>query len=257
MIIICKIAYLGKNYFGWQKQNGQITVQQTLEEGLTILLNRKVDITGCGRTDTGVHANNYIFHFNAKESDVDRLSIHNVNGILPIDIAILELYYTTDKFHARFDAYHRKYIYRIHTRKNVFQNDLSYYYNNFFKIDLQKFILLDDLILSTLNFKSFTKFHSNVDNFDCKISESCWKQISDTEFEYHISANRFLRGMVRLIVGTYINYGLDKINMHLIKDDISNLDQISKAWSVAAHGLTLVEVKYPDDLMKSWVQFGI
>jgi len=254
LIAVFKLDYNGKNYCGWQRQNGQISVQQVVETATSTLLNRKIEIVGCGRTDSGVHAKNFICNFEIEKQDLDKLSKRALNSILPNDIAISKIYTTEDSFHSRFDAIQRSYVYRVNIEKSVFSNELSYFAHFYNSMDLSEFEMFSSLIVNESNFRSFAKFHSNVDNYNCKLMRAEWLIKDSYNIEFHISANRFLRGMVRLIVGTYFNLGLGKISLHQIESDIQAQNQISKAWSVPAHGLTLHEVLYPDKIIENLVE---
>ncbi|MGB3197972.1 MAG: hypothetical protein WBB17_09635 [Saprospiraceae bacterium] len=256
MIIIVKLEYHGRAYCGWQRQIGQTTVQEVIEVSLSKLLKRTIDITGCGRTDTGVHAINYIAHFEGNQEDIIALNRKSINSILPKDISVQNLYFCNGPFHSRFDAISRKYIYKLHTQKTSFNNDTSCFNERFASYNQTEFETLSNLLLTQDNFKSFAKLHSSVENFNCKVQQVIWIQKDDKNWEFHIAANRFLRGMVRLLVGTYFNLGTNKISIDQIKFDLENKAQITKAWSVPAHGLILVNVEYPQSISDLWVEIN-
>lgn len=256
MIAVFKIDYNGKNYCGWQRQNGQISVQQVVETATSTLLNRRVEIVGCGRTDSGVHAENFVCNFEIGIKDLDKLSKRALNSILPNDIAISKIYTSEDSFHSRFDAIQRSYVYRVNTEKSVFSKEFSYFAHYYNSMNFSEFEKFSSLLVNETNFRSFAKFHSSVENYNCKLSRAEWLSTDSCNAEFHISANRFLRGMVRLIVGTYFNLGLEKISLLQIESDIRSQNQISKAWSVPACGLTLHEVLYPEKAMETLVELS-
>lgn len=247
---LLELSYRGTSYFGWQVQSEGTTVQGVLQEKLSLLLQQVVEIVGCGRTDSGVHASQYFAHFDVPESCVNQLFLKSMNAMLPKDIAILSITQVADDFHARFDAILRKYIYRIHLNKDPFAPFYSYYLRetNFLSIDLLN--QAAKLILQIEDFRSFVKTGNELENFYCKIYESQWIQIDENHFEYHIAANRFVRGMVRLIVGMSINFTLNKITMDQIENDLKAYRQITKSWSISAEGLSLVEIQYPKNKLK-------
>lgn len=255
--IVCVLNFDGTDFFGWQKQRNQISVQSVIEEKLSTLCQCSVEITGCGRTDTGVHAKHYYMHFDIPESLVDNLKIHSLNGLLPTTIAVQNIFIADQNFHSRFDANYRKYIFRIHSVKNPFDRFFSFYYPQILKTDLSKIERYCELIFRTQSFQSFVKSESGLKSFECLIQESKFIKTDDHHFEYHIAANRFIRGMVRLIVGSLLNFANDKVSLDQIADDIIRQQQITKSWSVPAIGLTLEEVKYPEDKMALLTQLRI
>ncbi len=253
MRIILELCYDGSEYFGWQKQNGQMSVQEKIQNSIRQLCYPKeIEITGCGRTDTGVHAQQYFAHFDLEEKDLEYITKHRLNATLPPDIAILGIYKTRDDFHARYDAFHRKYIYKIHTQKNPFTRKTSFYFTGIQTKDLDALQTVSELIGSCTQFQSFAKTNSGNENFNCHLTESRWIQTDDSNFEYHIASNRFVRGMVRLCVGACLSYATGKINLEDIQLAISSGNQIPKSWSVPAHGLSLVEIDYPD--RNQWIR---
>lgn len=250
MRFLLHLAYKGTNYHGWQIQPGAITAQSLLEEKLSVLTRSEISVTGCGRTDAGVHAKEYFAHFDLDENDKppERKSL---NAILPQDIAIHNIYSVPDDFHARFDAVSRKYIYKMHFHKDPFQCGDSFYMKETATLSLEKLTECAEIISGLKEFNSFVKSNSGLSEFPCTILESRWIE-KDTRLEYHITANRFVRGMVRLIVGMCVNYALGKITIDQIREDLSQQKQISKSWSMAAQGLSLVEVKYPEEKVELW-----
>ncbi|HEX5625225.1 MAG TPA: tRNA pseudouridine(38-40) synthase TruA [Saprospiraceae bacterium] len=253
MRVVLQLAYRGSQYKGWQVQPGEITIQSALEEKLRILTGEAVSVVGCGRTDTGVHARNYIAHLDFSEQAAVRFSLKSLNAILPPDIAIQKAYRAPDEFHARFDAVYRKYIYRIHFAKDPFAATNSHQFRERASLPLDLLNAAASLIPGRHDFRSFVKTGTGMETFACLVTESIWIQDADGRLEYHIAANRFVRGMVRLVVGMCLNYALGKVSLEQIQDDFTNQRQIAKSWSVAAEGLTLESVRYPEEKWRQLV----
>ncbi len=234
---------MGTKYSGWQKQPGDKTVQQTLEEAFATILREPIDVVGCGRTDAGVHGRNYVAHFDAAEiTEADKI-VYQINAILPFDIAVQQLELATDNFHARFDATYRAYEYSIHYHKDPFLADRSFYLNRHKELDQHVMHEAAALILNHDNFQSFSKTGSDNLNYKCVIHTSQWT-FEEGGCMYSISANRFLRGMVRLIVGASLNAGLGKLSIEEISKSLENQISLPLQWSVPAEGLSFVEVGY-------------
>lgn len=250
--LVLELAYKGTNYHGWQIQPGDLSVQAVLQEKISVLTHMETNLVGCGRTDTGVHAKQYYAHFDLPQSGAKIPDKKSLNAILPPDISIKSIYHVPDDFHARFDAISRKYIYRIQFFKDPFQCGDCFYFKETGSLSLPKLNECGSIILELNDFSSFVKTGSGLTSFPCQIFESVWIQTEGGQLEYHISANRFVRGMVRLIVGMCVNYALGKISFQQIRSDLSNKIQITKSWSIAAEGLSLVEIKYPEEKTKLW-----
>ena len=205
-----ELSYNGKAYHGWQNQPNAITVQQVLEEALSVLLNTKIEVVGAGRTDSGVHASQMYAHVDVDvELDISTLS-YKLNSFLPNDIAIHDIYKVKDEAHARFDATSRTYHYKISTKKNVFNNDFAYQLQ--LPLDFEKMNEACKILLQYKDFQCFSKSNTDVKTYNCNIMEAKW--IYDhNELTFIVTADRFLRNMVRAIVGTMINIGLGKIEV--------------------------------------------
>ena len=241
-----ELSYLGTHYHGWQRQPNKISVQETVENAFSTVLRNAITIFGCGRTDTGVHASQYFCHF-----DIDKeLPIHflqTINRLLPKDIAIKQFILQDDlSRHARFQACRRTYEYHITFQKNPFVLHNTWKYGFVLKPD---FLLMQKAALLIAKYQDFTPFcktgHST-QSMICQIYESTW--IFDEEKQtatYKISANRFLRGMVRLIVGALIQVGIKKMSLGELEYALENQSFIKQGLSVPAEGLTLTEVRYP------------
>lgn len=237
-----EFAYKGTNYHGWQYQPNAITVQETLTKALSIILKTEIELVGAGRTDSGVHAKQMFAHFDCNvEIDIPYLS-HKLNSFLPKDIAILNIHKVHDEAHARFDATKRTYEYHIHTQKNAFESDDSWYNLNNLNIEIMNDAC--KILFNYIDFECFSKVHTDVNTFNCKIFEANWKQI-DNRLVFTISADRFLRNMVRAIVGTMINIGLEKVSLDDFIQIIESKDRNKAGFSVPAHGLYLTKVEYP------------
>lgn len=236
-------AYRGTNYSGWQIQDNSLTVQAEIEEALSTLLKHKIEITGSSRTDTGVHAVQQMAHFDmANEiSDCDNL-VYRMNKLLPFDISIQKIFNVADNYHSRFEAISRKYEYRISRKKNPFQRGLTYEFNGNINIELMNEACR--ILFKHINYQCFSKIHTNVLTFNCTILEAQWEEKQEDLLVFSIKANRFLRGMVRTIVGTLLEVGLGKISLTAFEEIILSKDRKKAGRSVPAEGLFLMEVNY-------------
>lgn len=239
------IAYRGTQYHGWQKQPNAITIQQKVEEVFSTILNQPIEITGSGRTDSGVHATRQVFHLDLQEDLEPGQLLFKANKMLPADVALVDVKAVKDEVHARFDAISRSYQYKIINQKDAFSADLSYYFTK--DIDVQKMNEAAALLFDFEDFESFSKVKTDVFTFNCKIFEAEWKQEGPT-LVFYISANRFLRGMVRAIVGTLMEVGQHRISPEDFKNVIEEKKRTSAGRAVPAHGLYLTEVKYPQQI---------
>jgi len=237
-----EFAYNGKNYCGWQYQPHSPSVQETLNKALSTLLRTPIDMVGAGRTDTGVHARQMYAHFDHDEVDDPIKLTQKLNSFLPDDIVVYRFIPLHNDAHARFDAVSRTYEYHIHTYKDAFENESSWY--QFHILDITKMNEAAQLLFSYIDFKCFSKTHTDVRTFNCKIMKAQWEQ-QGTKLVFTISADRFLRNMVRAIVGTLVNVGLGKITVDDFKTIIESRDRGEAGFSVPAHGLYLTKVIYP------------
>ena len=244
-----QLSYKGTNYHGWQIQPNAATIQETLEKALSTILKEKNEIVGAGRTDTGDHAKLFYTHFDStkKELGKDKKVLFQLNGILPKDLAVYKIFAVPDDTHARFDALYRTYEYHIHTRKDPFLDDYScFLYGN---LDIEKMNRAAELLSDYTDFTSFSKLHTDVQTNDCKIIQAEWKK-ENHRLIFTIKADRFLRGMVRAIVGTMLDLGLDKICLAEFCKIIEDKDRSKAGYSIPAHGLSLVHIEYPKGLIK-------
>lgn len=236
------LAYNGANYHGYQIQPQANSIQEEIEKCLGLKLGQAVSITGCGRTDTGVHARNYYAHFDVDSTieDTERLT-EQVNLFLPADIVIYRIWQVDDELHARFDALSRTYHYYISRTKNPFHSNDSYFLYG--KLDIEKMQQAADILFEYEDFTSFSKLHTQVKTNNCKIMEARW--FEDNEMlVFRIKADRFLRNMVRAVVGTLLEVGRGKINLEEFRQVIEKKDRCSAGLSVPAHALFLENVEY-------------
>lgn len=242
-----ELAYKGTNYHGWQIQPDADSVQETLNKALSMLLKTDIDIMGAGRTDSGVHAKQMFAHFDFNEEIESKQLIYKLNSFLPKDIVIFDVFKVADEAHARFDASKRTYEYQIHTRKDAFENDGSYQFN--LPLDLDKMNEACALLFKHTDFECFSKVHTDVNTFNCTIFEANWTRGAAKQeghkIVFTISADRFLRNMVRAIVGTMISIGTEKINLSDFEKIIKSKDRSQAGYSVPAHGLYLTKIEYP------------
>lgn len=240
-----ELSYRGTAYHGWQIQPNAITVQQKIDDALSTFFGKQIETLGCGRTDTGVHAKQFFAHFDIDESFSENQELRflkGVNSLLPYDIAILHLYEVPENSHARFDATRRSYQYHIHFQKDPFKRDTSWLLKD--ALNIKAMNTAASYILDYEDFGSFCK--ANADNFtnNCLVSRSEWEVQSDS-IVYHITANRFLRNMVRAIVGTLVDIGKGKMPPEHIREIIESKSRCKAGPSVPACGLFLTEVNYP------------
>lgn len=238
-----EITYHGKSYHGWQSQDNALGVQTVVEKVLRQLLRDKtIAIVGSGRTDTGVHCRQQFFHADIeKPIDSDHLT-RRMNAFLPRDIAIRSIRKVRPDASARYAATERTYEYHIHRAKDPLKEGLSFY---FFKpVNLQTLNRASALLLGRHDFQCFSKVHTDVDHFICQVKEARWTSKEET-LVFRITANRFLRGMVRAVVGTLLDVGTGKITLEQFKAILASGDRRKAGMNVPAEGLYLVRVKYP------------
>lgn len=241
------LSYDGSAYYGWQIQDNALTVQQKIEEALSLLTNTPLSITGCGRTDTGVHARNFYAHFNYQSQDIGQLGklTHRLNRFLPNDIAIYSIKRVNNEAHARFSAQWRSYTYYINLAKNPFNRGYAWQQHRQPDLDLMEQAC--KVLLQTTDFTSFSKLHTQTATNNCKVVEAYWQQEGDL-LTFNIKADRFLRNMVRAIVGTLWKVGLQQISIEQFQALINKKDRCEAGMSVPAQGLFLENVEYPPDV---------
>ena len=236
-----EISYQGKKYHGWQSQPDANSVQAEINTALSIVLQEEINVLGAGRTDTGVHAKQMFAHFDTLQI-LDENYVHKFNSLLPEDIVVHALQKVADDKHARFDALSRSYQYKIWLGRNPFLLD-STWQIHYQKLDIHAMNEAAKLLLAYENFQSFSKVKTEVKTFNCDVTEAVWLQNGD-ELVFHISANRFLRNMVRAVVGTLIDVGKHKISIEDFKHIILSKDRSNAGLSVPAKGLYLTQITY-------------
>ena len=243
-----ELSYQGKHYHGWQIQANESSVQETIEKALSLLLKNTIAVVGCGRTDAGVHARQFYLHFDF-EGQIDKEKLkYKLNSFLPDDIAIFRVLKVSDEAHARFDASSRSYEYRISLEKNVFENQLSLQLHQT-DLDITKMNEAAMLLRQYTDFKCFSRSKTDVKTYNCDVSEAYWK-LSGKRLVFFITADRFLRNMVRAIVGTLLEIGKGKMTLDQFKQVIESRNRIKAGASVKAKGLFLTRVVYPERIFK-------
>jgi tRNA pseudouridine38-40 synthase len=242
-----EVSYRGTAYSGFQIQENAITIQSEIEKALSVYFRQSFSLTGSSRTDAGVHSLQNYFHFDADEpledsgkSTLDR-SLYNLNAILPGDIVVKRIFEVHKNAHCRFDAISREYWYHIYQQKDPFLQDRAYYFP--YKLDFLKLSEAAALLYDYTDFTSFSKKNTQVNNFNCEIKLSEWK-VDDEEIIYKVKANRFLRGMVKGLVGTMLRVGTGKTSSQAFENIILNRNCSGADFSVPSHGLFLQQVQY-------------
>ena len=236
-----ELSYNGKNYHGWQIQPDAISVQEKLNLAVSTVLQEKITVVGAGRTDTGVHATQMIAHFNTANT-VSKNVVHKLNSILPNDITVAKVFLVDEEKHARFHAESRSYEYRIWLGRNPFLLDFSWQIHSQV-LDIHNMNKAASLLLEYTDFQTFSKVKTDVHTFNCDVTKACWKQEGDLLI-FYISANRFLRNMVRAIVGTLVDVGLGKLSIDDFREIIESKNRGNAGLSVPAKGLFLTNIKY-------------
>ncbi len=238
-----ELAYKGTNFHGWQRQPSVPTVQETLESALSKKLNTPIDIVGAGRTDTGVHASFFVAHFDTKLIFDIPKTVYGLNHLVGQDIVIYDIYKVEEHKHARFDATLRTYEYYITSKKNPFLRELRTYYSK--TLNIEKMNEASNILLNYEDFTSFSKLHTDTKTNLCSITEAYWRN-NGNEIVFKISANRFLRNMVRAIVGTLLEVGLEKINLEQFIGIIEGKNRSLAGASAPPEGLFLTDIRYKD-----------
>lgn len=242
------LSYHGANYHGWQQQHNAPSVQETITHSLRLLLSAHVSLVGCGRTDTGVHAREFYAHFDLDKNmvpvDLDRL-VYRLNRFLPGDITIHWICPAPADLHARFSAISRTYRYYLHTSKDPFLHDTSWFVHDI--PDIHAMNQGASLLLGNDDFTSFSKLHSAAKTNICRLVHAAWEQ-EGHRMIFTVTADRFLRNMVRAMVGTLVGLGQGKIDLEGLAGIIEAKDRSDAGQSVPAHGLFLEKVIYPVSL---------
>ncbi|AXT19290.1 tRNA pseudouridine(38-40) synthase TruA [Flavobacteriaceae bacterium AU392] len=243
-----ELSYNGKAYHGWQNQPNAITVQEILENALSLLFKEKIEVIGAGRTDAGVHALQMFAHFDTDNKfEIETLKF-KLNSFLPKDIAIHDITLVKTDAHTRFDALSREYIYRVSLKKDVFAYEGAYYLKHF--LDIEKMNAAAKLLFEYEDFKCFSRSNTDVKTYNCTIMKALWERVGD-ELVFTIKANRFLRNMVRAIVGTMINIGTGKMEVEELHTVIKSKNRSKAGASVPGYALYLSKIEYPNNLSEN------
>ena len=244
-----EIAYKGTNYHGWQFQPNAITVQELINKALSLIFKKTIDIVGAGRTDAGVHAEQLYAHLDLDEQFNVAEVIYKLNSLLPKDIAIQNILKVTEDAHARFNAISRSYEYRIYFGKNPFLTDTTWQIINK-KLNVDLMNEAAKILLTYTNFKCFSRSNTDVKTYNCDVTKAIWV-LENKTLIFHITADRFLRNMVRAIVGTLINVGTGKTSLEEFKKIIESKDRTNAGPSAPAQGLFLTKVHYPKKVFRN------
>ncbi len=242
-----ELAYDGTNYHGWQAQQNAASVQDVLTDALQKLTRDKtLSVMGAGRTDTGVHADYFVAHFDSDAPvDSSQKGIFKLNSILPPDVAAFSIQQVDSNLHARFSALSRTYHYRLSLEKDPLIR--SFTFRPFFPLDFDAMNQAAQILLSVEDFTSFSKLGTQVKTNICNVTVARWFQVSPSRWTFEIRANRFLRNMVRAVVGTLFEVGKHKMSLDDFRSVIEKKDRCAAGTSVSAAGLSLVDIQYPED----------
>ncbi len=241
------LSYHGKSYHGWQKQPNAVTVQETVENCFYKIFQEKVKLVGAGRTDTGVHARQFIAHFDLDTDFNTQHLVYKLNRMLPADISVKALHRVASDAHARFDALTREYKYYISTQKDPFKAEFSALVKR--KINIEAMNQAADLLKSHRDFQCFSKVKTDVKTYHCHIKTAYWKR-EGNQLVFTIVANRFLRNMVRAIVGTLLEIGIGQRSLEDLKSTLESKNRNRAGKSVVAKGLFLHRIEYPKSITK-------
>ena len=242
------LSYDGGRYHGWQIQPNGISVQEVLNKALSTLLREPVEVTGAGRTDAGVNASLMVAHFDTAQTALGNLC-YRLNKFLPADIAVQKIIKVTPDAHARFSATSRTYHYYIVTEKSPFEH---YAYRFPQPLDFDKMNEAAQTLFDYTDFTSFSKLHTDVKTNNCRIMAARWEQVSPSKWQFTITADRFLRNMVRAIVGTLLDVGRGVLTISQFRKIIEKRDRCSAGTSMPGNALFLADVTYPEEIFKTW-----
>lgn len=247
-----QFSYFGKSYHGWQRQPNAITVQQVLEKALSTLMRHPIETVGAGRTDAGVHAKAMFAHFETDAIGTDEIDgmtelVYRLNAFLPPAIAVQHIFEVSDTAHARFDATERTYEYWVVQEKKPFYSDSAHYFK--YPLDIQSMNEAAAIFLEYGDFEAFSKSKTDVKTYRCRIKKAIWERQGD-KLVFTITADRFLRNMVRAMVGTLLEVGMKKRSPADVKRIINSKDRSQAGPSVPAKGLYLTSVRYPENLIR-------
>lgn len=243
-----RLAYNGTSYHGWQVQPNASTVQEKLNYALSTYLREPIETIGAGRTDTGVHASYFIAHFDSTAPNLEGCSntIHKINCILPKDIVVYSIKEVSEGANARFDAISRTYNYFLHTDKSCFTNEFSTHFRG--KLDVEAIRSAIPILFKHTDFTSFSKLHTDVKTNNCSISHAEWIEYAPGKYVFVVRADRFLRNMVRAIVGTLLEVGKGKLRPEELDTIIAAKDRSLAGTSAHSQGLFLAHIAYPKEV---------
>ena len=245
MRYFAELSFNGTNYVGWQKQPTGTSVQATIDEALSTIQREKIEVMGCGRTDARVHATQFFIHFDTEKPLIDNLK-NRINKFLPKDIAIRRFISVEENAHVRYHATNRAYEYHIEFYKNPLKTDTAFFYPFAHQMDMKLLQKAATLLIDYDEFFPFCKSHSSAKTMCCDIRECRWTIEEGVDhLVFHIAADRFLRGMVRMIVGMCINVATHKVSLKEVKEAMDNQLRLERSYAVPAHGLYLTKVAYP------------
>ncbi len=242
MRYLIRLAYKGTHFHGWQKQPNASSVQGVLDEKISMLLGEPIETLGCGRTDTGVHAMDYYAHFDATKAIDEAHLVFKLNHVLPKDIAVYEVFKVDDDFNARYDAEWREYEYWITPTPQPFLQEQAWHHYG--KLDVDAMNKAAQLLIGKKDFECFSKVHTQVNNFICDVHFASW-EFKNNKLIFTIRANRFLRNMVRAIVGTLVEVGKGRFTEQDVLAILASKNRSEAGQSVPAHGLFLTKIHYP------------
>lgn len=245
MRFFIEISYNGKNYHGWQTQPHDVSIQQVIEQAFATIFQRKIEIVGAGRTDAGVHARQLFAHFDLEPTDSNTQLVYKLNALLPPDIAVHNCFRVKDDAHARFDAQLRTYRYYLIWNKNPFLHDFAYRVPK--KPEVEKMSEAAEILLQYTNFQCFSKSKTDVKTYLCKLTKASWEE-KDDQLIFTITADRFLRNMVRAIVGTLLEVGFNNLSSDQLHQIIASKNRSQAGKSVPAQGLFLEQITYPESI---------
>ncbi|WP_109700371.1 tRNA pseudouridine(38-40) synthase TruA [Chitinophaga deserti] len=237
-----EVAYMGARYSGFQVQENTQTVQSEIDRGISVLMREKVETTGSSRTDAGVHARQNFLHFDM-EKPLHPQFVYKMNAILPPDIVVNGVYPVADELHSRFAATGRAYEYTLYTAKDPFLRDRGYFFP--YRLDMGLLQEAAGILTEYIDFSTFSKRNTQVKTFNCTIKESVWRE-DGGRIVYNVSANRFLRGMVRGMVGTMLRVGRGRLSVEEFRAAIESKDCTQADFAVPPQGLCLMQVRYPE-----------
>lgn len=241
-----ELSYKGKNYHGWQIQPDVVSVQEKINEALSKILREPVLVAGAGRTDTGVHASQMFVHLDTNTLLDTESYLYKINAVLPDDIVVHSIDKVTPDAHARFHATSRSYVYQIYLGRNVFLTDTTWQLHQQ-KLNIEQMNKAAKILLEYTNFKCFSRSKTDVKTYDCDITKAAWTLEGDL-LSFHITANRFLRNMVRAIVGTLVAVGKGKVTLADFIQIIESRNRSNAGTSAPAKGLTLTTIEYPETI---------